>query len=118
MASIPSLRLLDGQQTPHCSIPFLLTECHPWKPTTTGKYGIYSQKNFILTLAYRRNIYHVLCGRDVSDSDSKHLKLFDYILEKLPKDVTRTLLRQQTKQYGETVSIVDLLLNSVVYSYS
>lgn len=75
-------------------------------------------KDTILTLAYRRNIYHVLCGRNVSDSDSKHLKLFDYILEKLPKDVTRTLLRQQTKQYGETVSIVDLLLNFVVYSYS
>ncbi|KAI0084195.1 hypothetical protein BDY19DRAFT_997912 [Irpex rosettiformis] len=47
----------------------------------------------------KRNIYHVLCGRDLGED---YFKLLAHIIEKLPKDVTRTLLRQQTKQSGDT----------------
>ena len=53
-------------------------------------------------LGDRRNIYHVLCGKDL---DKDCLKLLQYIADKLPKDVTRTLLRQQTKESGDTVSV-------------
>ncbi|KAI0337566.1 ankyrin [Trametopsis cervina] len=40
-----------------------------------------------------RNIYHILCA-SVGD---EHFELLEYVLAQLPRDVTKTLLRQQMK---------------------
>ena len=54
------------------------------------------QQNVEVNHYIRWNVYHILCA-------SKHCDLLEHFLQKLPRDVSETLLAQQSKDRLNTV---------------